>query len=144
MMESIEKLREWRKNNTWADGYIHVIGADGEVETKEFDGIVEAIEREIAERYMPLPVDADKVVIRPGDIIYRKDMRYAKKKVPCVVTAVGTDVFACTDSLMRDASDYFHINTRTLTDVLADLFDRKISITDAEHEISELLGGDAK
>lgn len=55
-MESIEKLRK-----------VVGSGADGSMRYSTVMMCLDEIEREIAERYMELPLDADGVPIRPGD-----------------------------------------------------------------------------
>jgi len=57
MIESIEKLREWAKNGNGVVYYEYGVE------------LADEIEREISERYMELPVDADGVPIHVGDIL---------------------------------------------------------------------------
>ena len=62
-MESIEKLRELveQSRNEYVQGSVsYNVG---------FNEIADEIEREIAERYMELPVDADGVPIHVGDVL---------------------------------------------------------------------------
>ena len=54
-MESIEKLREYYEQNV--------------IHPHEYLVMLDEIEREIAERYMELPVDADDEPIRCGDVV---------------------------------------------------------------------------
>ena len=54
-LESLEKLREWRKHNTWEDGLIHLIAMQREIETKEFDEIVDEIQREVDVFFTEIP-----------------------------------------------------------------------------------------
>lgn len=125
MLESIEKLREWRNvpaNGYWADEIIEH---------------ADAIEREVSERYMLVPVDADGVPIRVGDEL--QDANGVKVIAECV----GSDGFCANGAHRNGWCNYRHVKPRTVTDVLADLFDRKMSVTDAEHELRDLLGGDA-
>ena len=59
-MVSIGKLREFAEKAVYADNYI--VGS-----TYDLNRIADEIEREIAEKYMELPVDADGVPIHVGD-----------------------------------------------------------------------------
>ncbi len=72
MLESIERLRKavirWKGTETWETAGI------GE----EFNGYVDAIEREIAERYGPLPLNADEGVERRREFV-RLDI----SMIPC-------------------------------------------------------------
>ena len=61
-MESIGKLREFAEKAVYADNYI--VGS-----TYDLNRIADEIEREISERYTLLPVDADGVPIRVGDVV---------------------------------------------------------------------------
>lgn len=92
MIESIEKLRELAADMTSTEILDHL-----EVSGKflfhtewidswhsEFDRLCDKIEREISERYMELPVDADGVPIRTGDII-----EFGKKGERLEVTHIG-------------------------------------------------------
>ena len=54
-MESVDKLREYAR--------IHLLNSDDRMVNQ----LADAIEAEVAERYMELPLDADGVPIRPGD-----------------------------------------------------------------------------
>ena len=122
--------------------------------------VLEALERD----YMRLPCDADGVPIHVGDVLeydYGDDVRGTR--MVCALIYDGTRSkefdggiwdFEFDDDYEGDSrnvhcmSDFYecnrHVKPRTLTDVLADLFNRKMSVTDAEHEIRELLGGDAE
>ena len=136
-LESLDKLREicakWRKMSVTPGRN----SASDEVEV-----IADAIQAEIDSRYMLLPVDADGVLIRVGDTM-RTISDYKQH-----VDGICTDGFYThkhgNDYRKNYAADYIHVKPRTLTDVLSDLFNRKMSVTDAEHEIGELLGGDAE
>lgn len=108
------------------------------------------IEAEIAERYMLLPLDADGVPIHLGDAVaerpYRPNLGEKCGEVVCLL--LNSDGWSVSD---RDPfgqwwhpATLIHANPRTLTDVLCDLFERRMTVTDAEHELCELLGGDAR
>lgn len=64
MLESIEKLRElcakWRKTS---------ITPGRNSAADEVDKIADEIEREIADKYIELPLDVDGVAIHPGDTL---------------------------------------------------------------------------
>ena len=98
------------------------------------------VEAEVAERFMELPVDMDGVPIHLGDLLLTRD----------------GDIHSCLGvgepslDVMDERCEWWrsdalrHTNPRTLTDVLCDLFEHKMTVTDAEHELCELLGGDAR
>ena len=109
-LKSLEELREWRKRNTWCDGSIHLV-SKAESETKEFDTTIEAIQREIDEHYMKLPVDADGVPIRPGN-------RIALDGKGGEVWLVGTRDVMTNDGLSYTASAVCHVKSRTVENVL--------------------------
>ena len=132
MLESIKKLRDY---TIYDERGMYTI-------YESSNRIADEIEREIAEKYMELPVDADGVPIRVGDLVAAQD------KQPFKVRAFQLDALGWF-AIERLGSQWnvnqlHHVKPRTITDVLADLFDRKISVTDAEREIGELLGGDAE
>lgn len=82
---------------------------------------LDEIEREIAERYMELPVDADGVPIRVGDVMLDLE-------TPRTAIAVAPDSFVMdgydTCSYYRPglARNYHHVKPRTLEDVLFDCY----------------------
>ena len=79
MIESIEKLREWshRDDCRWLteDGKIVMttsscaVPVDGVNVGQALRDLADEIEHEIAEKYMALPLDADGVPIRVGDVL---------------------------------------------------------------------------
>lgn len=142
-MESINELREltkeWRRKS---------ITPGRNPAADKVDCIADAIEAEVAERYMELPLDADGVCIRVGDEMERiSGFKYGK------VAGVGVGVFF-TNHYMNDyhkqfAADCRHVEPRTLEDVLQDAFiecDENFDINRTEviaryaAEIRELLG----
>lgn len=136
-IKAVEKLREWA--NDRLDGYAHADAVR----------LADEIEAEIEERYMELPVDADGVPIRVGDVM-------VDYKTPRNVVAVAPDSFMMdgyeTDSFYRPglAKNHRHVK-RTLEDVLSDFAaevenDRNTIETARKYadEIRELLGGDAE
>lgn len=112
MMESIEKLREYISR--WAP-----------MTQTEMTKYADEIEREVSERYMPLPVDADGVPIRVGDLI-----EFGSKGERLEVTHIGwTRHGDPTISYRRPngtldcsciGSECRHVKPRTIEDVLRD------------------------
>lgn len=75
---------------------------------------VNAVEREIAERYMELPVDADGVPIHVGDKMNRVDGGPGHR-----AGAVCREGF--NDAPIWCANDFCHVKPRTIEDVLRDV-----------------------
>ncbi len=144
MIESIEKLRTCARNM-----------AKGRNLEKHEDCnllliIADEIEREIESRYMELPVDADGVPIRVGDVMCSAGIREKGHKV--VVSAIFEDGFVeygSDNGLIGPLcqEDWVHVNPRTIEDVLRDLvdgigsvdFDALTAIGEAADEIRELM-----
>lgn len=136
-MDSVDKLREWA--NDRLDGYAHA----------DAMSLANEIEREIAERYMELPVDADGVPIRVGDLI-----EFGKKGERLEVTHFGWTKFGDPTIAYRRpngtidcsciGSECRHVKPRTLEDVLMDAGVSCAAISDVAAEIRELLGCDAE
>ena len=110
MMESIEKLRELLKGCGCSDNcYSCSINFHG--------SIADEIEREIAERYMQLPFDADGVPIHVHDWIEVDDKKHR-------VEAIATNaVYWWEEDGCHWTSSYMicrHHNPRTIEDVLTD------------------------
>ena len=131
LMDSLGKLREY------ASRYHRVSG-----QMTEMSRIADEIEREIEERYMKLPVDADGVPIRVGDEVFNTNKPTDIYKVTSIADNGYLRIYH--DTARIHSSQCRLVKPRTLTDVLADLFERKMSVTDAEREIRELMGGDAE
>ena len=143
MMESIEKLREKIKrdvNNPWDD-------LQGALLVK-----VDEIEREIAEKYMELPLDADGVPIRIGDSL--ECMESSGEIERFVVAGYTTEYSTWTGDdvpLMatnENATEFYcrnchHVKPRTVEDVLMNAGVSVAAISDVAAEIRELLGSDA-
>lgn len=115
MTENTGKMRDWiLRLHTPNTGELKVQGLN----------ILDEIEREIAERYMELLLDADGVPIRVGDTL-----EYAYEDIHLVrkVVAVSSDMFAW-ESVVSDsdfgirgiAKFHRHIKPRTVEDVLED------------------------
>lgn len=127
MMKSIEKLRESLKDCTSEAG----------IEPNRFDTywitaiacdmLIDEIEAEIAERFMELPVDADGVPIKPGDIMQFRD------DAPVRVDSIGNSKCYVGDFGWFGGNGGFygkgtlkccrHVKQRTLEDVLNDCAD---------------------
>ena len=138
-MESVDKLRTAARN--MAKGR----NLENHEECDLLLVIADEIEAEIDSRYMLLPVDADGVPIHVGDVMCSAGIREKGHKV--FVSAIFEDGFVeygnyngLIGPLRQE--DWVHVKTRTLTDVLCDLFERKMTVTDAEQELRELMGGD--
>lgn len=114
MLESIEKLRKMDAGNLVAMG-------DGEyVRDTRHDRIADAIEAEIAERYMELPVGKDGKPLRFGETVYGKDGRAwvvrSYKPAPYSVRVSAAD--NGTDKRHVKAGWMTHEKPRTIEDVL--------------------------
>lgn len=156
-IKAVDKLCEWA--NDRLDGYAHAdairFADEIEAETAEMREFCERVEKAAKARdelevfgtaYMPLPLDADGVPIRVGDVM-------VDYKTPRNVVAVAPDSFMMdgyeTDSFYRPglAKNHRHVK-RTLEDVLSDFAaevenDRNTIETARKYadEIRELLGG---
>lgn len=131
MLESIKKLRDYELLSVFKSG----------------DELADEIEREIAEKYMKLPVDADGVPWHIGDVTENGN----------TVNAITFDrIGAHFTSTLNDIvpSIHTHAKPRTADDVLrdvmtdfadADFRDETIEIITARYigELREMLGGDA-
>lgn len=103
-MESIDKLREWAQNDNTL------------IPCNKVRELADEIEREIAERYMLLPVDADGVPIRVGDEVV---MNVDNKKTS--VQFVAPNCFMQTSPVVYHmGAGCRHVKPRTLEDVLKD------------------------
>jgi hypothetical protein len=125
-MESIEKLREF------AETPPHVF-------REELIELADEIEREIAEKYMELPVDADGVPWHIGDVTENGN----------TVNAITFDRFGAhfTSTLNDiDPSIHTHAKPRTVEDVLHDFWEEwqeayvNITWSDALKRLRELEG----
>ncbi len=128
MIESIEKLRELAAdmNSTEIIDHLDVVGkfmlhADWlDSWHKAFDAACDEIEREIAERYIELPVDADGVPIRLGDLVTHpflegsREVRSLTKEQGSPYWCLGVDEGEVTAHTCR------HVKPRTIEDVLED------------------------
>ena len=106
VMESIEKLRKL------------TICDKGEEYTAYLDAgdIADEIEREIAEKYMELPVDAEGVPLHLNDEVVSLDTN-----AQLVVTGIADDAVQVSCFSVWERGDHFvHVKPRTVEDVLMD------------------------
>ena len=131
-MESIKKLREMAAdiNSTeiidhldWTGGF--VFRADWlDSWHSEFDRLCDEIEREIAERYMKLPVDADGVPIRMYDCISEEEFAPSGGHVVGFKLYEGQPDWLVNCGAWVFARKCRHVKPRTLEDVLREMLDR--------------------
>ena len=133
MLESIEKLRGY----SWIGG--------GKV-----NEYLDAIEAEIAERFMELPVDADGVPIRMGDMMESIHFVNGCGKprgfvVGLVIGDVENIVSLDTEHGQKDFAFAVvrHYKPRTVEDVLMNAGVSVAAISDVAAEIREVLWSDA-
>ncbi|MBQ9002153.1 MAG: hypothetical protein IJ087_09900 [Eggerthellaceae bacterium] len=152
-MESIEKLRDYANE--------HIINGP------LMNAMVDGIEREIAERYMELPVDADGVPIRVGDYLQLGESRGEVVALTyCPSNGKLPWEWQCDTGDWYNTAFARHAKPRTLEDVLRDVVtlcanmwkDEKSAfryydvgnvmesgnIADFAAEIRDLLGGDTE
>ena len=117
-LESLEKLRNGVGGKFTDEGHFATLRAT------KFLEYIDAIQAEVDERYMPLPVDAEGVPIRIGDEIEDEDCRRY------VIQSIGEDGFVYVydehKNLMGlDAGSGLlrHVGMRTVEDVLGDVID---------------------
>ena len=132
-LESIEKLRD-RVNP--------MMPLNAEI-------IASEIEREIAEKYMELPVDADGVLIRIGDTVSEVSDCVPMKVMSLTFYEDCVDVNACG----MNPKLLVHVKPRTVEDVLVEFYGEFAKAKYGEDsevlshyadEIRELLGGDGR
>lgn len=154
-MESIEKLHELAAdiNSTEIIDHIDVVGKFVfhsewlDSWHKAFDAACDEIEREIAERYMELPLDADGVPIRIGEVVTWLNGAPSNK------FTIDTFAFDMDHGEWDVKSSNFlnifpahrcrHYKPRTIEDVLQDAGVSIAVIEDVAAEIRELMEVDA-
>lgn len=113
-----------------------------------FDAACAEIEREVAERFMELPVDAGGEIIKPGDTLEYVDVENRK-------TIIGTVERICLDNgevtirfgnrpnavFARESWKFLHVKPRTIEDVLLDAGVSRACVEDVAAELRELMGG---
>ena len=131
-IESVGKLRDYASRNQRVSGWMTAINR-----------IADEIEREIAEKYQLLPVDADGVPIHVHDWIEVDD-----KKQRVAAVATGSVFWWEEDGChWRQSFMCRYVKPRTIEDVLRDLvdgigsveFDALTAIGEAADEIRELM-----
>lgn len=153
-MEGIEKLHELAADINGTEIIAHIdTGSRFVIHTewidswrKAFDAACDAIEAEIAERYMHLPLDADGVPIHVGD-----EMELDNEKFVVCAVAPGRvhrwDIHNIGEldrgTVAYPPDSLHHFKQRTIEDVLQDAGVSVASIEDVAAEIRELLGVDA-
>ena len=108
-IKALESLREWVRLFKWDN-------MSWEARSESFELLpmmLDEIENEIEEFYMPLPLDAYGVSIRIGDIV----QHYGHTGN---VWMIGMDEFMCTDHVCYSMNECRHVKHRTLEDVLID------------------------
>lgn len=169
-IKALEELREKLERDTskaklYPTAPIKHAFAEG-VTIEGYRALADAIEAEIAERFMELPVDADGVPIKPGDIMQFRD------DAPVRVDSIGNSKCYVGDFGWFGGNGGFygkgtlkccrHVKPRTLEDVLNDCADeisekrgiapelnrdtptRNEIVDKYADEIRELLRGDAE
>lgn len=109
-MKSVDKLREKIRldvNNPWSDLKGDLLA------------LVDGVEREIAERYMELPVDADGVPIHYGERM-RLDNGHEGD-----VWLIGAFDIMMSDHTCFDWAKSHHVKPRTLENVLEEYYDKR-------------------
>ena len=135
-MESIEKLRESLKACISRAGIEPNQFDTYWITARACDMLIDEIEREIAERYMELPVDANGVPIHCGERM-RLDNGHEGD-----VWLIGTFDIMMSDHTCFDWAKSRHVKPRTLEDVLEE-FGTKVLHSghqwrlDAQHVIAE-------
>lgn len=153
-MESVEKLRELAADINGTEIIAHIdLGSRLAFHSewldswhKAFDAACDEIEREIAERYMELPLDADGVPIHVGDEMELDNERF----VVCAVAPGRVHRWDIHNigELDRGTVAYppgslHHFKQRTIEDVLQCAGVSVAAIEDVAAEIRELFGVDA-
>ena len=147
-LESIERLRESLNDCTTEAGVEPNRFDTYWITARACDILIDEIEREIAEKYIELPVDADGVLIRIGDTVRELDDCVPMKVMSLTFYEDCVDVNACgmNPNLLR------HVKPRTVEDVLRDCcnewnehcgddWESGVYAKYAD-ELRELLGGD--
>ena len=122
MLESVERLLEFvgdmnAIDGKWLGGWNRAVLA------------VEKIEQEVSERYMELPLDADGVPIRVGDVMEFSAFEI-EKPVTRMVDGIGQGVFFawCGERgyQQHEAKRYRHYHAPTVEDVLREFAEKII------------------
>ena len=119
-LESLDKLRDWIRHLD-SNTHLGVLTYQG---VAGLEGIAHAIQAEVDERYMELPVDADGEPIHVGDYLQLGDTRGEVVELTyCPANGELPWEWQC------DTGDWYntvfarHVKPRTVEDVLNDLAD---------------------
>ena len=100
--------------------------------------IADAIQAEVDERYMPLPLDADGVPIRVGDRLYHNELG----EIICNGITFYHNTWRVIDEMdfhgehrIRHAMECRHVKPRTVEDVTNDLANEVICILSSEDDL---------
>ena len=117
----------FRIDNEWLDGWNRAVLA------------VEKIEQEVSERFMELPLDADGVPIRVGDMMEFSAFEI-EKPVTRMVDGIGQGVFFawCGERgyQQHEAKRYRHHHEPTVEDVLQKLLEQAVGYSDAHTTVA--------
>ena len=126
MLKSVGKLRKKLEEDTAGDfvftTYPEQHGFRAGATIENYEAIADEIEREVAERYMELPVDADGVPIRVGDVL--TDGEYKFKVFELAAFGDGSWSIRNEDGNAWAACDVTHHHEPTVEDVLREMADR--------------------
>ena len=129
---------------------------------KEFNQAVAGVEREIAERFMEVPVDADGVPIRVGDMLESEHAANSPFKAESMEYSAAWTIWDRRNGATRWPSECHHVKPRTVESLVSNFADEvwnaaldpagmtysDSGLHESEArlcaEIRELLGGDAK
>ena len=147
MMESINKLRFHVATRS-----IDSHDKDVKVSGKTVLDALNAIDDELSEKYMLLPVDADGVPIHVGDTVI--DFKTERSVVAIAENVIVMDGYTDGDSIrIGYAFNHHHVKPRMVVDVLLEFVDRynfakggcdeEGVVEKYVAELYELLGGDA-
>lgn len=116
-METVDKLRGYCDKLRNVDD--NCVSAEYVAERCAIDvrRLADEIEREIAERYMELPVDMDGVPIRVGDRVCSPNAGGGEYDVFAIACNHWVDI----DGFKHNPAGTLHVKPRTVEDVLTDL-----------------------
>lgn len=153
-LESIERLRERLSDCAIKAG----VGPSDTywITARACDVLIDEIEREIAEKYIELPVDADGVPIRVGDYLQLGDTRGEVVALTyCPSNGKLPWEWQCDTGDWYNTAFAYHVKPRTVEDVLEEFLhtaadacaetNRELEeqISKYADELRELLGGDS-
>lgn len=149
-MEAIEKLRKSLKDCTNKAGVEPNQFDTYWITAKACDVLIDEIEREIAECYIPLPVDADGVPWTQDDDVFVDSMG-SVYRLHRLAWNPGVKQWHLLDQNNRSffAKGCRHVKERTIEDVLTDFGEEWLDATDSNgllakyaDELRELVGGE--